>query len=133
MSYWYLATPYTKYPAGTEAAFVLACEQTALLILAGVPVFSPIAHTHPVAVHGKLPLDHSFDWLAVDRPMMEAAKGCVVLRAEGWQDSIGVLHEIRFFRSQGKPVYYMDPGAVPVALQHDPRQLAYAAKRRGAV
>ena len=45
--FWYLASPYSKYPEGTQAAFEMACWQAGLLIRAGVPVFSPIAHSHP--------------------------------------------------------------------------------------
>lgn len=54
MSYWYLASPYSKYPAGIEAAFQDICKQTALLIRHKIPVYSPIAHTHPVAIHGEI-------------------------------------------------------------------------------
>ena len=50
--FWYLATPYVKFPGGLAAAFVAACEQYALLIRAGVPAFCPIAHSHGAAVHG---------------------------------------------------------------------------------
>lgn len=32
MSYFYLATPYTKYPAGHHAAFEEACKQAAILM-----------------------------------------------------------------------------------------------------
>ena len=46
MPFWYLATPYSKFPGGLDAAYVEACKAQALLIKAGVPVFCPISHTH---------------------------------------------------------------------------------------
>jgi hypothetical protein len=117
MSYWYLATPYSKYPAGIEGAFVLACKQTALLIKAGIPVYSPIAHTHPVAIHGEIdPYDHKI-WMPADEPMMKAAFGLIVLRAESWTKSYGMKVEIDAFAADGKPVIYMDPDIIPDALK----------------
>ena len=43
----YLATPYSKYPAGLQQAFVDAAKLAALLLRSGMNVYSPIAHTHP--------------------------------------------------------------------------------------
>jgi hypothetical protein len=113
MSYFYLATPYSKYPAGIECAFIEACKQTALLIEAGIPVYSPIAHTHPIAIHSGLdPLDHSI-WLPADKPMMDAAKALIVCKMEGWESSYGISVEIEEFHKAGKPVYMMTPGVIP--------------------
>lgn len=113
MGFWYLATPYSKYPAGIEWAFIDACKETALLLRAGVPIFSPIAHTHPIAVHGNInPLDHEV-WLPADRPMMDAACGLIVCKMETWEKSYGIGVEIETFKAAGKPVIYMTPGVVP--------------------
>lgn len=46
----YLATPYSKYPRGIEAAFVDASRLAACLVRLGISVYSPIAHTHPIAI-----------------------------------------------------------------------------------
>ena len=111
--YWYLATPYSKYPHGIEEAFKLACREAALLIRNGVRVYSPIAHTHPVAVHGGIdPYAHDI-WLPADEPFMHKACGLIVLRAESWEKSYGISVEIAEFQKAGKPVKYMDPGTVP--------------------
>lgn len=113
MSFWYLATPYSKYPGGIEEAFKLACREAATLVRAGIRVYSPIAHTHPVATYGEIdPYDHGI-WLPADAPFMRAAKGLIVLRAESWEDSHGIKCEIEEFQKAGKPVVYMDPGVVP--------------------
>lgn len=107
--YWYLGSPYSKYMHGTEAAWSSVCLQAAVLIRRGISVYSPIAHTHPIAEHGRLdPLDHDI-WLPVDRPLMDAAKGLIVLKLEGWSRSYGLAHEIEVFASAGKPVIYMTP------------------------
>ena len=46
----------------------------------------------------------------------EAARGLLVCKLTGWKDSYGVSVEIRAFRKAGKPVIYMEPGAVPPGL-----------------
>ena len=116
MSYWYLASPYSKYPYGLSSAHLHACRACVLLITAGIPVFSPIAHSHPIAMTGGLdPLDHDI-WLPADKPMVEAAGGLIVLKLEGWSRSIGVAEEIEGFAEMNKPIVYMEPGEVPVIL-----------------
>ena len=113
---WYLATPYSKYADGIEAAFLMACRQAALLLRAGVYAFSPIAHSHVIAKHGDIdPLSHEI-WIPFDLPFMEAAQGLIVVMDLGWNESIGVAEEIRIFESMGKPIVYMRPGEAPVTL-----------------
>lgn len=116
-SFWYLATPYSKFPGGLDEAFKVACKAAADLIRAGVRVYSPIAHTHPVAIHGGIdPYDHGI-WLPADKPFMDLARGLVVLKAESWEKSYGISVEIEEFKKAGKPIVYMYPGAVPVEFQ----------------
>jgi hypothetical protein len=113
VSFYYLASPYSKYERGLEAAFAVACQAAALFVEAGIPVYSPIAHTHPIAVIGGInPLDHSI-WLPFDHPMMVAAKGLIVLMADGWQDSYGMKVEIDQFKAAGKPTIFMEVGKLP--------------------
>ena len=113
MSYWYLATPYSKYPDGIEAAFLVACEQTAILIRAGIPVFCPIAHTHPVAINGAIdPYDHTI-WIPADKPLMEGARGLIFCKLPSWEISYGMDVERKYFESVGRPVIDMTPGVVP--------------------
>lgn len=108
----YMATVYTKHPAGLERAFVDACELAGELIRKGVNVYSPIAHTHPIAKHANMdPLDHDM-WLAFDEAMMDASDALVVMTMPGWQASKGIAHEIRRFQANNKPIYYLDPDTV---------------------
>jgi hypothetical protein len=116
----YLASPYSRFAGGLDAAYRLACEQTALLIRAGVPVVSPIAATHGVALHGGIDaLDHAF-WLAADVPLMEACTGLIMLQAPGWALSEGMRIEREAFHAAGKPIIWMTPGVVPRELLSDP-------------
>jgi hypothetical protein len=111
--FWYLATPYSKYHGGIYEASRAASREAAVLIRAGVPVFCPIAHSHPIAINGGLdPLDHKI-WLPACQPMMDAAGGLIVCMLSGWQESVGVEHEICVFEGQDKPIVYMTPGVVP--------------------
>jgi hypothetical protein len=112
-SYWYLASPYSKYPDGLDAAFEEVCRAAALLIRAGVRVYSPIAHTHPIAKYGNIdPYDHGI-WLPADEPFMKKGCGLIVLRAKSWEISYGISVEIERFTEAKKPLVYMDPGIVP--------------------
>lgn len=105
---YYLATPYTKYEGGIEAAFESAAAIAARLVKTGYVVYSPIVHTHPVAVHGGIdPLDHSI-WLDFDLRMMRAADCLVVAQMKGWRESFGISQEIKFFENAGKPICYLD-------------------------
>lgn len=119
--FWYVATPYTRYPHGVDAAYRMACLEAANLLRLGLPVFSPIAHTHGIAEAGALqdePLDY---WLDVDGPFLRLAHGLIVVRADGWRDSAGVAREIAWFDACDKPVCYVDPSpaldTLPIVLR----------------
>lgn len=106
--YWYLASPYSKYPDGIHAAFYEICRCSAWLVRQGVNIYSPIAHTHPIAVWGNIdPLDHAI-WLPADKPLMQGARGLIVALMPTWQDSYGIGVEIREFADAEKPSYGLD-------------------------
>ena len=113
--FWYLATPYSKYALGREAAYQEACKQTALLVKAKVPVFCPIAHTHGPGETGIVENDLE-TWLVADRPFMDAAKGLIICGMDGWSVSAGIAAEIDVFQAACKPIIYMSPGIVPWRL-----------------
>ena len=111
----YLATPYSKYAAGIDRAFIDAAKLAALLLRAGLKVYSPIAHTHPLAIHGKLdPFDHS-TWLPFDHAMMKACDVLLVAHMDGWQESHGIAEEIKYFAAAGKPIFDLDPQTLVMA------------------
>lgn len=110
MSFYYLATPYTKHPRGIDAAFKEAAEEAGRLMKErGICVFSPIAHCHPIALNANIdPLDAPF-WIALNKPFMLAACGLIVSDMDGWFYSHGVQEEIKFFKDQEKPVEFLSP------------------------
>lgn len=103
----YLATVYSKWPDGIEDAFKTAARCAARLLERGHAVYSPIAHTHPLAIYGAIdPMRHDI-WLPADEPFMEAARECWVVLMPGWRESKGITHEIEWFLAHNKPVKYL--------------------------
>ena len=106
--YSYLATPYTHYPSGTAAAYLVACQLTACLVERGLVVYSPIVHSHPLTLYSRLnPVDHKL-WMKVDAPMLEGATALIVAAIESWRLSDGIKFEIDQFRRQGRQIIYWD-------------------------
>jgi nucleoside 2-deoxyribosyltransferase len=104
----YLASPYSHPdPAVREQRFRAACQAAVALLHAGRVVFSPIAHSHPLAQHG-LPGNWHF-WERYDRAFLERCDEVLVLMLDGWEESVGVQAEIRIARELGKPVGYLAP------------------------
>ena len=113
-TFWYLATPYDKYLPDREAGYVAAVANISLLVAAGVKVYSPIVHNHPI--DQRLGRQSSQFWLSFDEPFMQVAEGLIVCKMVGWGASNGIAHEIRRFEQMGKEVIYMEPGRVPYEL-----------------
>lgn len=127
---WYLATPYTRYEGGLSSACGHACKAAAVMIERGFRIFSPIAHSHMIAVRSNLdPLNHDL-WLDQDQPFMDAACGLFVVRMTGWNDSAGVTKEIAEFRRQGKPVYFLSYPDLKLVDQK-PRLMVLGSGRHG--
>ena len=111
MSVWYLATPYTNYPDGHEAAAELAAQAAADCFVAGVSVFSPIAHTHAIEQFAKLGPNHE-PWIELNSWAMWAAVGLIVVTAPGWRESRGIKHEMEFFLELKKPTVMTLPETI---------------------
>lgn len=110
----YLASPYSHPdPAVREERYRAACRAAAALLLAGQPVFSPIAHSHPLMDYG-LPADWAF-WQRYDRELLARCDEVVLLLLAGWRESVGVRDELRIARELGKPVQYLAPELAPVS------------------
>lgn len=105
----YLACPYTHPdPAVREARFRAATRAAATLAAAGVHVFSPITHTHPILLAGDLP--HGWEyWEAYDRAVLDACRSLVVLKLEGWDQSAGVQAEVEVAKHLGLPCFFEEP------------------------
>jgi hypothetical protein len=107
-TFWYLATPYSKYPDGLEAAFQEACRVTAWFIRRKIPCYCPIAETHALAHNSDLdPADHDI-WLPFDLPKMEAAGGLIVCMLPTWENSFGIHYEYNVFTKARKPIWFLE-------------------------
>ena len=110
----YLASPYSKYSTGPEMAFIDVTKLVARLANSGLPVFSPITYTHPIAVHGKInPLDHDY-WLGFDDQFIAVCGSLLVAKMDGWDESFGICEEKTRFARLGKPTFYLNPETLEV-------------------
>lgn len=106
----YLASPYSHDdPRVVEARFRAACMAAAELMLRGYVVFSPIAHSHPVAEHGGIDPTHDFNWLSFDLPLLARCDEVRVLCIPGAVESIGIKAEVTEALRLGIPVQNMLP------------------------
>jgi len=104
---WYLATPYTNYSLGLDAAFQDASRAAGALARRGELVYSPIAHTHPIAIYAGIdPKAHDI-WLPFDAAMMQRCDGIAVVKMPGWNTSFGIGEELKAFEAASKPVRYL--------------------------
>ena len=104
----YLASPYSHPDqAVRELRFRQAAQAAAYLMSRGLMIFSPIAHTHPIAEFG-LPKGWDF-WRPYDELFMDACRGIVVLMLDGWRESTGVRAEIQYMAKRGIAAEYLHP------------------------
>lgn len=109
MTITYLASPYTHDdPEVMEQRFQDVCKVAAELMREGRHVFSPIAHSHPIAQAGKLPVDWEF-WKGYCIAMLSACSDVTVLMLNGWEDSKGIEAETQIAKELGLPIYYQFP------------------------
>ena len=103
----YLACPYTDpCPRIMEARFQIINKEAGRLMQQGHLVFSPISHTHPIAVACELPRGFDF-WQAYDRTFIDWCEELWVCRMDGWAKSKGVMSEIKMAIELGKKVVYL--------------------------
>lgn len=103
----YLASPYSHPDAEVrQQRFETVCFVASQLMRDGHHIFSPIAHTHPIALKGDLPKGFDF-WEAFDRKMIAACGALWVVMMDGWRESKGVQAEIAIAGELGIPVKYL--------------------------
>lgn len=124
MSFIYLAGPYSHPdPTVRQRRFEQLNRYAARLMEAGIPMFSPISHSHPIADHMVEDRGHDF-WMAMDLPILRHAAGLLVLTLEGWQESRGVGDEFTFAVDHGIPYAHASPTAQTLPLQWCRERLA---------
>lgn len=105
----YLATPYSKYARGPDMAFIDAARLAARLMQAGIDIYSPIAHGHPLSVHGGISkYDYSI-WMPANFKMARRMDALIIGMLPGWDRSEGIAEEVHFFKAELKPIFHLDP------------------------
>ena len=105
----YVASPYSGYAEGIDAAYEEVADLTGQLIKEGIPAISPIAHSHAVCECAGLDhYDHDL-WLKMDAPLMEACDAICVVEMAGWAVSKGVRIELAAFANAEKPAFILNP------------------------
>ena len=65
-------------------------------------VFSPIAHTHPIADIADVPTDWEY-WAEYDKRMIDACDELMAIDLKGVLESTGVRAEVAYAAETGKP------------------------------
>ncbi len=105
----YLASPYShKNEKVMEHRFLAVCRKASQLMREGKIVFSPIAHTHPIAQFG-LPKGWEY-WREFDKFFLSVSEELYVYKLEGWQISTGVTGEIFLAKDLCIPITYLEAG-----------------------
>lgn len=107
--FWYLGSPYSKYPSGIDAAAGMIEQIAGELIRRQVRLFCPIAHSHHIAMTAAIdPYCHK-TWMFQDEAIMHCARGIIVAKMRTWESSYGLTLERQHFTAAGKPVSLLDP------------------------
>jgi hypothetical protein len=77
------------------------------MMIDGLVVFSPIAHTHPIAELCVLPSSWNY-WQKYDEAMILGGCKVIVCMMDGWRESKGVTAEIEIAHRRGIPVEYLE-------------------------
>lgn len=105
----YLASPYShKDPVIVKTRFLLVEQCCAALIADGKFVWSPIVHSHEMTAKYGLRTDAEF-WKAYNFDFMRRADAMYVLNIEGWQESKGIMMEIKLAEEMNLPSYFVSP------------------------
>jgi hypothetical protein len=108
----YLATPYSHPDEEVRLARVEAVNRAAAEMMgAGLFVFSPVSHLHPITVVGGLPGNWGY-WESYCRATIGVCGKVVVLMQDGWEESTGVKGEIAIAATLGIPVDFLSPDQV---------------------
>lgn len=108
MSLVYLGAPYSHESVEVRRErFERINTAASYLMRRGVHVFSPISHTHPIALAGGLPLGWEF-WATYDEEILSICKAMLVLRLPGWRESKGLNAEIEIATRLRMPIAHVN-------------------------
>lgn len=101
----YLAAPYTHPDPEIVKYRVDKINETAALLMSeGHIVFSPISHSHYIAVDNDLPTGFEF-WQEMNHSFIDWCDVVYVLYLEGYAESKGVADEIEYCKKTNTPFY----------------------------
>jgi hypothetical protein len=107
----YLASPYSVLPTDDPAIrhlrFMEAVMAPGWAHKQGIWLYSPIAHTHPIAEHCHLPKSFNY-WEAYDEVAIASCRNFYILTLPGWQASSGIQRELESAgKHPDKEIFYM--------------------------
>lgn len=104
----YLACPYAHSDVEVKCMRHQAVNYYAQqYLLSGKFVYSPLTHNIPLHHPG---IEHTWEvWAAFDKAMLSRCNELVVLKLDGWKESVGVSAEIKFAETLAIPVTYVEP------------------------
>lgn len=103
----YLASPYTNKDQNIVNDRVKKINKAASELMSqGHIVFSPISHSHHMALENDMPTTFEF-WQEQNHAFIDWCDSVFVLMLPVWTESKGVADEIEYAIKTGKPVYYI--------------------------
>lgn len=105
----YVACPYSaKTQADRNYRHYFANQVSAKLLQKGYMVFSPISMCHPIALLNKKLKTDAETYKEFNHKMMDQCQELWVVKAMGWDKSLGVKDELEYARATGKKIRYCD-------------------------
>lgn len=112
----YLACPYSHKtdPTMPERRYEYVTRVAAYFMTKGHNIFSPITHSHPIAVLSKslglgVPMYDWDFWKKQDFDVLRHCSELWILQINGWKESVGVNAEADLARTLGIPVKFINP------------------------
>lgn len=103
----YLAAPYTHKKKSVVAYRVKKINTAASKLMnEGHIVFSPISHSHYIAVENDLPTDFKY-WQEMNHSFIDWCEVMYILTLDGYEESKGIKDEIKYCKKINKRVFYI--------------------------
>lgn len=120
----YLASPYWhENPAIRNKRLLQAQLITRVLILRGMPVFSPIVHGRGLDISGHPVVLSNTEWVDLDLNYISHCSSMIVAQLDGWQHSKGVTREMAFCSERNIPFFMLTRSACDIMLDRDRKKL----------
>ncbi len=105
----YLGCPYSHPdPAIREVRFHAVNRAAGELLSRGHLVYSPISHSHPIAMENGAGLGWE-TWMELDLEMLRRCDAMVILDLPGWENSTGIEAEMKEAELWKIPISHISP------------------------